>query len=76
MRAIEFLAEKRVESAWITDLIYTRPTKTLTMQLSNGRRFSIKGISRSIFERWIKSPSKGRFFHQNIRTVYDINRIK
>lgn len=76
MRAIEFLTEKHVESAWISDLIYNRPNHRLTMRLSNGRSFSIPGISRTTFERWAKYPSKGQFFHQFIKDKYQITRLK
>lgn len=76
MKAIEILNEKPVESSWITDLTYNRPNKTLTMRLSNGRSFLIPGITRTVFEQWAKAPSKGRFFHNRIRSVYQLTRIK
>lgn len=76
MRAFEFLSEKVVQSSWITNLTYNRPNKTLTMQLSNGRSFSIPGVTRTTFERWVNSPSKGRFFHDKIKDTYQVTRIK
>jgi hypothetical protein len=76
MRSFEILNEKPVESAWITDLIYNRPNKVLTMRISNGRSFSVAGITRAMFERWIKAPSKGSFFHQYIKDTYKVKRIK
>jgi uncharacterized protein YprB with RNaseH-like and TPR domain len=76
MKISEILKEKKVESAWITDLTYNRPNKTLTMRLSNGRTFSIPFITRAVFERWTKAPSKGRFFHQHIKDSYTVRRIK
>lgn len=62
-------------SAWISDLTYNRPNKVLTMRLSNGVSYSIPGISRQVFEQWLKSPSKGFFFHNNIKDTYQVNRI-
>lgn len=76
MRLNQILNEKPVESSWITDLIYNRPNKVLTLRLSNGRSYSVPGCTRSMFERWVKSPSKGRFFHNFIRGKYNIERIK
>jgi len=76
MRLSEFLIEKQVESAWISDLTHNRPNKVLTMRLSNGKSFSIPGITRTMFERWTRSPSKGSFFHQFIKDKYRVNRIK
>lgn len=72
MKAWEVLNEKPVESAWISDLIYNRPNKTLTMRLSNGKRYSIPGITRTTFEKWVKSPSKGEYFHQFIKGRYQV----
>jgi hypothetical protein len=76
MRIIEILNEKPVESTWITNLTYNRPNKVITMQLSNGRTFSIPGITRATFERWTKSPSKGKFWHEKIKGTYNTKRIK
>lgn len=76
MRAYEILNEKPVKSDWITDLIYNRPNKVLTMRISNGRSFSIPNITRSTFEKWVKSPSKGHFFHEYIKDNYNIKRLK
>ena len=75
MKAVEILNEKPVESAWITDLVYNRPNKVLTMRLSDGSSYSIPAITRTMFERWIRSPSKGRFFHEQIKDRYQVKRI-
>ena len=76
MRLEQILSEKKVQSTWITDLTYSRPRRVLTMTLSNGRSFTIPAISRTMFERWVNSPSKGKFYHSNIRGKYEVNRIK
>ena len=76
MRLIELLLEKPVESTWISNLTHNRPNKVLTMRLSNGKTFSIPGISRTTFEQWTRTPSKGQFFHQHIKGRYKVNRIK
>lgn len=76
MRLAEFLLEKKVESDWISDITYNRPNKILTMRLSNGRTFSIPGISRAVFEKWHKAPSKGQFWHTYIKGKYKVTRIR
>ena len=76
MRAIEFLTEKPVQSTWIVNLMHNRPNKTITMRLNNGRAFSIPGITRTMFEKWTNSQSKGHFFHQFIKGKYQVKRIK
>ena len=76
MKLFELLLEKKVESTWISDLTHNRPNKVLTMRLSNGKSFSIPGITRSMFEKWSRSGSKGRFWHQFIKDNYKATRIK
>jgi len=76
MRAFEILNEKAVESTWITNLTYNRPNKIVTMRLSNGKTYSIPNVTRTVFERWINSPSKGKFFHDRIKDTYRSKRIK
>jgi KTSC domain len=69
------LTEKPVESTWITDLVYNRPNKVLTMRLSNGVSYSIPNITRTTFDQWTKTPSKGQFFHDRIKDKFNIKRI-
>lgn len=71
----DLITEKAVQSSWITDITYNRPNRVLTMRLSNGRTYSIPGIQRGMFDRWTASPSKGIFFHQQIKDRYQVNRI-
>ena len=75
MKATEILNEKPVESTWITDIVHNRPNKTITMRLSNGRSFSIPGITRAGFEKWTNARSKGKYFHDFIKDNYNITRI-
>lgn len=70
------LNEKSVQSTWISDLTYNRPNRLLVMRLSNGRSFAIENVSRALFDRWNRTPSKGSFFHTNIKDRYKIVRIK
>jgi hypothetical protein len=76
MKIYEILNEVRVQSSWISDLTYNRPHKVLTLQLSNGRQFSIPNISRRLFDMWKSAPSKGAFYHQQIKGNYKVIRIK
>ena len=76
MKITDFLTEKPVQSTWITDISYNRPNRVITMRLSAGRTYSIPGVSRTIFERWTKASSKGRFFHQRIKGIFKATRIR
>ena len=76
MRIAELLLEKPVQSTWITNLTHNRPNKVLTMRLNNGKSYSIPGITRTTFEQWTKSPSKGKYFHKYIAGKFKATRIK
>lgn len=76
MKLSEIIFEKAVESSWITNLTYNRPNKILTMRLSNGKSYSIPGISRATFEQWTNTRSKGQYFHNRIKDRYEITRIR
>lgn len=76
MKIAEFLIEKPVTSTWISNIAYNRNKRIATMRLSNGRTFSIPGVTRTTFEKWTNSPSKGEFFHAAIKGRYNIQRIK
>lgn len=76
MRIAELLLEKPVQSTWISDLVHNRPNRTVTMRLSNGKSFSIPGITRTGFERWVNAPSKGTYFHNFIKNNYQITRLR
>lgn len=76
MKAEEFLTEKKVTSTWISELIYNRPNKKLTMRLSNGKAYSVLGISRAVFDQWNKTPSKGKYFHDRIKANHQITPVR
>jgi hypothetical protein len=75
MKAWELLNEKAVKSAWIVDIRHTRSSNTITMSLSDGKQYSILGITRKIFEEWTNSVSKGQYFHEYIKPYHQITRI-
>ena len=76
MTLSDILKEVAVVSTWITNLTYTRNTKTLTMTLNNGRAFAIDGVSRQTFDRWKADKSKGQYFHQHIKDTFPVKRIR
>jgi hypothetical protein len=72
----EILLEKPVMSTWISDIRFNRNKKILYMTLGNGRVYAIDNFSRTEFERWHRSSSKGRFWHAFVKGFYDVVRIK
>lgn len=76
MKLSEIMTEKKVESTWIADLSHNRPSSMLKMKLSNGKVYSVAGITRRVFELWSRAPSTGKYFHQNIAGRHHVRRIK
>ena len=78
MRLREFasVTEDPVMSSWITDLtLNSGSSGNVTMALNNGRRYSIQGLGQQLFQAWLQSQSKGKFWHQNIRNQYRVTRL-
>ncbi len=59
-----------VDSTVIEVIEYDSSTETLTVKFKNGSVYEYYGITKKMFEDFAVSPSKGRFFHRNIRGVY------
>jgi hypothetical protein len=65
----------QIDSAWISDLTYDRPGKSLVMYLYPGSKYRVDNITRGVFDRWRESSSKGKFFHKFIKDNYPITKI-
>jgi hypothetical protein len=75
MKYTELINEKQVESAWILDISLNRPNRVATMKLSNGNVYLVRGITRYMFDRWHRAPSKGAFYHAYIKNRFPIEKI-
>ncbi len=45
--------------------------RTLLVKFKTGTMYEFKGVPRSVFDAFLKAPSKGHFFAENIRDRYD-----
>jgi hypothetical protein len=70
------LREMKVESTWITDIRHSRAKKEVIVTVSSGRRYLIPGVTRAVFDQWIRWPSKGKFYHNRIKGKYQLTRIE
>lgn len=74
----EILNEKVVDSTWLRDISFSRSKNVARMDtVSKGIRrvYEIHGMTRHQFDRWHRSPSKGKFFHKEVLGFYDIYKI-
>ena len=67
------LDEVKVLSSWIADLTYKN--NGVIMTLLNGRSYFVGGIPEGLFRRWVSAPSKGKFWHSDIRGNYRASRL-
>jgi hypothetical protein len=57
-----------VKSTSISELGYKR--RTMQVKFNNGKLYTFKKVPRAIFDQFIESISKGKFFNQEIKPSY------
>ena len=67
------LDEVGVFSSWISDLSLAGNGDVI-MSLLSGRRYVVSGIGEDLFTQWVNAPSKGVFWHSNIKNIYSVTR--
>lgn len=70
---IRELNEMEVFSSWIEILTYDNGS--VIMQLLNGNEYEIDRVSMGLYSRWVSAPSKGKFWHRNLRGRYHVTRV-
>jgi len=60
-----------VKSSWIAGLSYDEGSQIATMVLNTGQSYDMDvPMSKQTFSEWYNAPSKGKFFHSDIKNVY------
>lgn len=75
---MKLLLETPVLSSWIEDIEYNEEEGYIELTLLNGNEYHVIGKGRNagkpvpekLYQRWIRAPSKGRFWHKNIKNKY------
>jgi hypothetical protein len=60
-------SKKDVSSTWIAGLDYDHESKDCAMRLNTGQVYTVKSMDPNTYYNWVKSPSKGKFFHKYIK---------
>lgn len=60
----------KVNSSWINTLDYDEQNNVL-MRLKNGTAYIIKQVPEELYNRWLRAPTKGKFWHANIKQKYE-----
>jgi len=45
------------------------------MALNTGRRYRVAGVGPAVYRQWVAAQSKGRFWHDQIRGNYSVERL-
>lgn len=69
------IKEDSVLSSWIADITLQKNERDVTMTLGNGRKYKVSSVGRPVFTAWLNSPSKGQFWHRQIKRRHRILRI-
>ena len=70
----DILDEQPVLSSWIADITLANDG-SVTITLGNNRRYSVKSVGDQIYQAWIAAPSKGKFWHQQIKNNHAVVRL-
>ena len=68
------VTEAPVESSWITDITLA-DDGSVTVALNDGKRYSVEGVGDAVYQQWMNAPSKGKFFHEQIKDNYEVRRL-
>jgi len=66
--------EVTVQSSWIKDITSTGQHATMTTKA--GKAYQVLDIGPEKAGEWINSPSKGKYYAQNVKDQYQINHIE
>jgi hypothetical protein len=59
-----------VDSSFISYVAYFAPLSIFEVKLKDGNKYSFKGVPKKVFQAFMRSPSKGKFFNRVIRQRY------
>lgn len=62
-------------SSWIAELVLQDNQRDVTMVLGDGKRYRVNRIGPGVYQQWMQAPSKGRFWHDQIKNRYTVTRL-
>jgi hypothetical protein len=65
-----------VQSSAIDTIGYSEEQQALYIKFDNGVEYIFRDVPSSIYEEMRKAPSKGKYFHSNVRGHYKYVRLK
>lgn len=68
--------EVEVGSEVIAGIAYDDASRACEVRFANGRVYRYDGVPRSVFDWWMRAPSKGAFFNRKVRDVYPYRELE
>lgn len=69
MKLKELLCEQPVLSSWISELNYDPEEQMVILVLKGGKSYEFPGIPQKLYNKWLKAPSKGKFYWRKIKPL-------
>ena len=66
----------KVQSSNIAEVDYSAESQELFIKFTNGATYKYEEVPPRVYSDFLKAESKGKFFHSNIRNVYDYRRVE
>ncbi len=64
-----------VESSWIKAIGYFEEESAMEIYLLNGKTYAYFGVDKSVFEAMLEAESKGRFYCERVKGLYNSLRV-
>lgn len=68
--------QRSVDSSVFEDINYNRMSHTVKVTFRSGDEYYYWDVPRTVYDRWVRAPSKGQFFQAHIRGQYDEERLE
>ena len=61
---------RKVQSSWLNTLDYQ--DGNVIIKLKNGTSYIVMNVPPETYDRWLAAPSKGDFWHNNIKPTFKV----
>lgn len=59
----------------VAAIAYDEAKQTMFVKFTDSPVYAYHNVNQTVVEQFVKAPSKGRFFHQNIKDQYQSTRL-
>ena len=67
--------DRKIESSNLEALTYDSDNENLIVEFNSGARYRYKKVPLSVVDHFLDAESKGKFFHNNVKSKYEYEKI-